>query len=116
MRNRWPLRAGHVAYSRQSEDLCTHRTCRAYASVCPQDTPLHLGTSLFFELGEAEIILPAGVFQALTWVSQNLARAAFLQPRPDETLRRMDGIQRRYASVYVYIQLQVFFGLERRFQ
>lgn len=34
-------------------------------------------------------------FQALTWVSQNLARAAFLQPRPDETIRRMDGMQRR---------------------
>ena len=28
-----------------------------------------------------------------------LGRAPFLQPRPDEPIRRMDGIQRRYASV-----------------
>ena len=28
-----------------------------------------------------------------------LGRAPFLQPRPDEPIRRMDGIQCRYASV-----------------
>ena len=36
----------------------------------------------------AEILPPRG-----------LGRAPFLQPRPDEPIRRMDGIQRRYASV-----------------
>ena len=31
-------------------------------------------------------------------VSPRLGRAPFLQPRPDEPIRRMNGIQRRYAG------------------